>query len=135
MRSPSFSEVDAYISGNIDCGLFYLTGKPLPGVTLEESDRLITAELNKLLNEPIPEHEMEKVKNIFESNTLFSRMSYLNNASSIARAEMTGQAEDIFSEIEKYRAITDADVKRVIRTYLHPNNCSTLYYRAKKKSK
>ncbi|HEY5571230.1 MAG TPA: pitrilysin family protein [Bacteroidales bacterium] len=132
MRNPSFSEVDAYISGNIDCGLFYLTGKPLPGVSLEESDKLITAELNKLLNEPIAEHELEKVKNIFESNTLFSRMSYLNNASAIARAEMTGQAEDIFTEIDKYRHITDADVKRVIRKHLHPNNCSTLYYRANK---
>ncbi|KAB5384854.1 M16 family metallopeptidase, partial [Parabacteroides distasonis] len=30
-----FNSIDAYISGSIDEGLFHITGKPAPGVTLE----------------------------------------------------------------------------------------------------
>lgn len=126
-----FNNIDAYISGSIDDGLFHITGKPAPGVTLEEAEAAVWQELRLLADTDVKEEELEKVKNRYESEQIFNNLNYLNVATNLAYFELTGKAEDINGEVEKYRAVTARRIKRAAQqTFVH-ENCSILYYKAK----
>jgi len=126
-----FSSVDAYISGSIDEGMFYIVGKVASGVTLEEAEAAIWQELEALKTEDIDAEELEKVKNRYESEQIFSNINYLNVATNLAFFELLGRAEDINHEVEKYRAVTAERIKEVAQKTFIKENCSVLYYKAK----
>jgi len=128
-----FSEVNAFISGDVDAGLFHIKGKPVNGISLEEADKAIQTEIDKLLHEPISDYEMEKVKNKFEANQVFSEINYQNKATNLALYELISKAEDINFEVDKYRAITVEQMKSVASTLFRKENCSRLYYRREKR--
>lgn len=126
-----FTSIDAYISGSLDDGLFHITGKPAPGVTLEEAEAAIWQELNSLIEESVDEAELEKVKNRYESEQIFNNLNYLNVATNLAYFELIGKAEDINDEVSKYRAVTAERIKEAAqKTFVH-ENCSILYYKAR----
>ena len=126
-----FSSIDAYISGSIDEGLFQIAGKPAPGVSLEEGEVAIWEELEALKTEAINEEELEKVKNRYESEQIFSNINYLNVATNLAFYELIGRAEDINHEVEKYRAVSADRIKEVAKRTFVRENCSVLYYKKK----
>lgn len=126
-----FGSVDAYISGSIDAGMFYIVGKTTPGVTLEEAEAAIWQELEMLKTEDIDTKELEKVKNRYESEQIFSNINYLNVATNLAFFELIGRAEDINHEVEKYRSVSAERIKEVAQKTFIKENCSVLYYKAK----
>ncbi|MCI5744307.1 M16 family metallopeptidase [Phocaeicola faecicola] len=130
INRPVFSSIDAYISGSLDEGLLQITGKPSEGVSLEEAEKAIWEELEKLKEIPVRHEELEKVKNRYESEQIFSNLNYLNVATNLAYFELTGEAEDINREVEKYRSVTAEEIIRVSRQAFVPENCNVLYYRA-----
>ena len=125
-----FGSVDAYISGSIDAGMFYVVGKLAPGITLEEAEAAVWQELEAIKTEDIAEEELEKVKNRYESEQIFSNINYLNVATNLAFFELIGRAEDINHEVEKYRAVTAQRIKEVAKHAFVRENCSVLYYKA-----
>ena len=127
-----FGSIDAYISGSIDAGMFYVVGKLAPGITLEEAEAAVWQELEAMKTEDIAEEELEKVKNRYESEQIFSNINYLNVATNLAFFELIGQAEDINHEVEKYRAVTAQRIKEVAQRTFVRENCSVLYYKTKK---
>ena len=127
-----FGSVDAYISGSIDTGMFYVVGKVAPGITLEEAEEAIWKELEAMKTEDIAEEEIEKVKNRYESEQIFSNINYLNVATNLAFYELIGQAEDINHEVEKYRSVTAERIKEVAQKTFVRENCSVLYYKSNK---
>ena len=124
-----FGSVDTYISGSIDAGMFYVVGKTAPGITLEEAEAAVWQELEALKTEDIAEEELEKVKNRYESEQIFSNINYLNLATNLAFFELIGRAEDINHEVEKYRAVTAERIKEEARRTFVRENCSVLYYK------
>lgn len=129
--SRMFSELDAYITGSFDRGLFVVSGKPSPGISLEEAEEAINKEIARLRDKKIDEDELQKVKNKVESNLVFSRMNVLDKAMNLAFAELLGDADMANREIEKYQAVTSGRLQAVSRNILIPENSSTLYYRSK----
>ena len=127
-----FGSIDAYISGSINAGMFYVVGKVAPGVSLEEAEAAVWEELEAMKTEDIAEEELEKVKNRYESEQIFSNINYLNVATNLAFFELIGRAEDINHEVEKYRAVTAERIKEVAKGTFVRENCSVLYYKAKK---
>ena len=125
-----FNSIDAYISGSIDEGLFHIVGKPVPEVTLEEAERAVWEELALLTEGCIDENELEKVKNRYESEQIFNNLNYLNVATNLAYFELIGKAEDINTEVEKYRSVTREQIKEAAKRTFLPGNCSVLYYKA-----
>ena len=126
-----FGSIDAYISGSIDAGMFYVVGKLAPGISLEEAEAAVWQELEAMKTENIAEDELEKVKNRYESEQIFSNINYLNVATNLAFFELIGQAEDINHEVAKYRAVTAQRIKEVAQRTFVRENCSVLYYKAK----
>lgn len=124
--------VDAYITGSIDGGLLQVAAKTAEGVTLEEAEQAIWEELEKLKHTPVDAQELEKVKNRYESEQIFNNINYLNVATNLAYFELLGQAEDINSEVDKYRSVTAEQLMETARQSLVADNCSVLYYKAEK---
>ncbi|WP_410549132.1 M16 family metallopeptidase [Bacteroides fragilis] len=127
-----FSSIDAYISGTIDAGLFHISGKPAADVSLEEAEAAVREELNELQTALVQEHELEKVKNKFESTQIFGNINYLNVATNLAWFELNGQAEDMEKEVERYRAVTADRLKAVAQTAFREENGVVLYYKSSK---
>lgn len=125
-----FTSADAYISGSLDEGLLHITGKPAQGISLALAEEAVWKELEKLKTQPIPEEELEKVKNRYESEQIFNNINYLNVATNLAYFELLGRAEDINLEVEKYRAVTACRIQETAKRMLVPENCNILYYKS-----
>jgi predicted Zn-dependent peptidase len=135
MENPKFSDINAYISGSVEEGLFIVSGKPAEGVSLDEAFALIQVELKGLITEKIKESELEKVKNKIESTHTFSEMSILNKAMSLCFFELMGDAGLLNEEVNKYRSVTAEQIQRVAANLFKEENCSALYYSALSKDK
>lgn len=57
-----FSDISAFISGDIEAGLFVITGKLMKGVTLADAENALQQELDKICAFDIEEDELQKVK-------------------------------------------------------------------------
>ena len=127
------SSVDAYISGSLDAGLIHIVGKPTPGYTLADVEKAVWEELETLKHTPVDEHELEKVKNRYESEQIFGNINYLNVATNLAYFEMLNRAEDINDEVRKYRSVSAEQLQRVAQQAFTTENSNTLYYKAQSK--
>lgn len=125
-----FNSIDASISGEIECGLLIINGKLNKGVSIEEGEAAINREIAKLQQEGVTEREINKVINRFESEHLVSNLNYTDKAANLAYHELIGRAEDINTEVDKYKALTPQDIQNAAREILQEDNCSTLYYHA-----
>ena len=76
---------------------------------------------------------MEKVRNKYESSTVFSNTSILNKAVSLAHYELLGDPDLINSEVEAYRSVSSEMVAEAAEKYFRPSNCSSLYYKSTRK--
>lgn len=124
-----FSSIDAYISGTRDAGLVHVSGKPAAGVSLEQAEAAVREELRMLQQSPVGEQELEKVKNKFESTQIFGNINYLNVATNLAWFELTGQAEDIDCEVDRYRSVTAEQLHAVAQRTFREENSVVLYYK------
>lgn len=131
-KEKLFTELDAYISGDYEPGLFVVSGKPSDGVSLETARRAIEAELNRMKAELVPAYELEKVKNKMEANIVYGEMNYLTKAMNLATNEILQDAALINTQVENYRAVTPEDIQEVSRQLFRIENCSVLNYIAKK---
>ena len=126
-----FSEINAYLTGSMDAGLFVVEGKPLPGISMEQAEASIWKELNLLISELVPLAELNKVKNKMESTMVFSEMSLLDKAMNLAFFELLGDAEQLNSETQKYLDVTAEEIQKQAAHIFRKENSSTLYYLAK----
>ena len=125
-----FSQIDCYHTGSVDPGLVVIEGKLIKGVSMEEADRAVEEELDRLKSEPVGVKELEKVKNKTESAIVFEDMSVMNRANSLAIYELLGDVNMMNTELEKYRAVTAEAMLETSRRIFDPLNSNTLYYRA-----
>ncbi|MDR0509972.1 MAG: insulinase family protein [Rikenellaceae bacterium] len=125
-----FSSVNAYMTGELDPGLFVVTGHLLPETAVEQGERALWSELEALNSEPPSDYDMEKVKNKFEANTIFGELNVMNKAMNMGFYEMLGKAELINTEVDIYRSITREEVVATARELFDPRSSSTLIYHA-----
>ncbi|TAJ15561.1 insulinase family protein [Marinilabiliaceae bacterium JC017] len=126
-----FTDVNAYISGDLHPGLLTVTGRLSNNVTMEQGAAAIGKELEAVCQSAVSDYELQKVKNKIESTLVYSEINFLNKAMNLAQFEMTGQAEEINLEPQKYQQVTTEDLLNVARKTFRKENCSTLYYHAK----
>jgi len=127
-----FSDIDAYVTGNIDPGLFVIEGKPADGVSIEAAEAAVWEELELLKNELIVERELQKIKNKVESSLVFSETNILTKAINLAMFEVQGNADLINQEAQLYRSIESQELLAHANHLFRKENCSELFYRAKR---
>jgi len=131
-KEKMFTELDAYLSGDYEPGLFIVSGKPSDGVSLETARKAIEVELDRMKQERVSEYELEKVKNKTEANIEYAEMNYLTKAMNLATNEILQDAGLINSQVDFYRSVTSAQIQEVSQQLFRPENCSILNYIAKK---
>lgn len=127
-----FSDINAYVMGDFDKGLFVISGKVNDGVSIEDAEAGIDAEIAKLQNELVAADELQKCKNKVESTVTYSEADVLNKATNLAISELLGDANLINLEIENYQKVTAEQIKEQANKILQKTNCSTLFYLKKK---
>ncbi len=128
-----FSEINAYITSDIDPGLLMIHGRLMKDVDIKEADQAIVEAVNSLFDKGHIEGEMEKVKNRYESSTVFSNTSILNKAMNLAYYELLGNADLINRQIENFRKVNHKMVTDTASKIFIPSNCTTLYYKSTRK--
>lgn len=125
-----FSNIDCYHFGSTDAGILVIEGKLVKAVKMEDADKAVEAELEKITSELIDEKELQKVKNKTEAALAFEDMSVMNRASSLASYELLGNANLINEELDKYHAISRENIRDYAEQVFDVNNSNTLYYYA-----
>jgi len=103
-------------------GLFEISGEAKEGHTPEEVEQGIYAELDRLKDQEVPDHELQKVKNNFaasEYRRLTSNMSILMQ---LIHNDGSGDWREINEAGRKHQAVTAADVRRVANEYFRKEN-------------
>lgn len=112
-----------------DEGLFIVLGMPQVGTDLADLEEGIQTEVQRMIDEPITYQQLQKVKNQIETDFVRNFSSVARIAESLANYEVYyGDADLINTEIERYMAVTAADIQRVAAQYLVPQNRIILRY-------
>lgn len=127
-----FSEINAYITGEVEEGLFVVSGNLMDGVLVEDAEKAIVEEINKVKEGFVFEYELQKVKNKVESTIQFSETNILNKAMSMAKSALLGDVELVNQEVSSYNDVQIMDIKRIANNVFVEDNCSTLYYMTNK---
>jgi zinc protease len=123
-----FSEINAYITADIDPGLIIVQGKLMKDTDIRHAEESVNQVIKNLQDENNIKDEMEKVKNKFESSTVFSNTSILNKAANLSFFELLGNPGLINNEVDAYRNVSQEMVIEATRKFFVPSNCSTLNY-------
>jgi len=117
--------VDASGGANLieDPNLFYAVAILQPGHTPEEATAALIAEFERLKNEPISEHELQRTKNQFARDYILQRETDQQKALQLGHALVIHRdVKTADGEFDIFQSITAADVQRVARTYFTPQN-------------
>lgn len=127
-----FTNIDAYVTGEIEPGMLMISGTISNGYSAEEAEKAIDKELDKIKKTPVQEEELQKVKNKAEAMMEFGKLSGLNKAYLLAYFELLGDASAVNEEVRKFRSVTAEDVMRVANESLTDERASVLYYLSEK---
>lgn len=128
-RSRLFSAINAYITGDIDPGMFIITGQIMEGVSEQQAEEVLWEELRQLQEVAVGGYELEKVKNKFEAGVMFGELNVMNKAMNVGYYLMLGHHDLINSETDIFRSINAYDIIRESRRIFRPELSSTLIYR------
>ena len=127
-----FNSINAYVSGDIEPGMFLVSGFLEEGVDFARAEDAVNQEIERLMLEPVRESVLEKVKNKLETALLFSNMKAIDKAMNLGYFELMGSAAALNAEDGRYRGVTALQIQEAVKRCLTPANSSTLYYQAKK---
>ncbi|MDV2503257.1 MAG: pitrilysin family protein [bacterium] len=117
-------EVSSYAMTPRDPGLFVSTAV-LDPPNLERALRAVMTEMFRLAREGPAAEELEKAKVNLVSDFIYDQETMGGQARSLGFFEsVMGDVKAVQTYVERVRALTPADLRRVARTYLKPSNCT-----------
>lgn len=128
-----FSEINAWITSDLDPGLMIVTGKLMQGITPEAALKAVDEVISGVSGIDDKDDELAKVKNKYESSLVFQNTSVLNKAMNLAYYELLGDPGLINTEADAFHSVSARDVRSCLNKYLKEENSSTLIYIPAKK--
>ncbi len=99
------------------------------GVDVNDLEKSMDAEVERMRNEPISAEELSKLKAQLETEAIQDNSRVAGVAGNLATAHtILGSADLINKEIDRYLALTADDLMRAARTYFVPKNRVVLHY-------
>lgn len=123
-----FSEIDAYILGSMDKGLFIIEAKLYDHISYDEAENAIWKELDALKTTCLQTREFTKVMNKITTYHQFSEVSNLNKVMNLAFFEFVYSADWINKEINKYKKITPEKIQQYALTHFQRSQANILRY-------
>lgn len=112
-----------------DPGIFIGYAIANVGVEVDKVEVALQEEVNLVKEQLISEQEYQKVQNQIENDFVNSKSGVAGIAESLAEHYLIyGNTNLINTEIEKYRAVTREDIKRVANEYLNNENRVVLHW-------
>ncbi len=105
-----------------DAGLFTISADALPGRNVADLEKAIDEEIERLQKEPVGARELQKAKNQLEAAFIFRQDSLFSQAMELGRYEMVSGWKGVDDYIPAIRKVSDADITRVARRDLTPDN-------------
>lgn len=121
--------LEADSEGNFteDPNLFFVLAVLNSSYTPAQAEAEIESVLDGLRQHPVGEEELDKAKNEILGDFIVSRQSTQTRADEIGYdAVVLKDAELVNSELERFLAVTPADIERVARTYFVPQNMTCI---------
>jgi predicted Zn-dependent peptidase len=112
------SEAEHYL----DPGEFIFMVRPRAGVATAATEKVLFEEIEKLRTSEIPADELRKAKNQLLTNFYREMKTISGRANQLGTAEIfLGGYEKMYETPSRYESVTAADVMRVAKMYLGPN--------------
>ncbi|MBA2243954.1 MAG: insulinase family protein [Gemmatimonadetes bacterium] len=104
-------------------GVFLALGISNQGVEVDRLERLIGEEIEKIRRSGVTQPELDKAKNQYRARTIRGRQTALGRAEALQYfAHFHDDPAAIRTDLERYQAVTQADIQRVANQYLTPQN-------------
>ena len=129
-----FSGIDAYVTGDMDPGLFIFSGKLSEDTGIREAEEAIDRAIEQFIDSPITERELQKIIHKTEARIAYGEINYQNKAGNLAFFEYLGDVNLINTEASRYRDLDISKIKAAAREIFRRENSSTLYYLKKNPS-
>lgn len=129
-------QVGAFMIPNEDPGVAFMYGITNAGVTPEDMEKAMLAEVEKVKTANISEEEYQKIMNQAENDFVSQNQRVLGVVENLATYHtFMGNANLINTELERYTKITKEDLKRVANKYFTKENRLVVYYLPKSEQK
>lgn len=126
-----FNRLGAQITSTLEPGLLMIKGFLNPGIELEAADRAVEEIVFSIAAGGAEDEEVMRVKNQSEATLEFSEVELLNRAMNLAYAATAGNPEWVNQDIHRMQEVDAEGIRKAAKDILRPDNCSTMYYRAK----
>lgn len=126
-----FSQIDAYISGDMDPGLLVIAGKVNEEVDVEDAIKYIDEEIKLFTSGEISEEELQKARNKALLRLEEEKTGMLEKAMNLSFFELLGDAALFDKQADYYRNVTPEKLQEQARKVFHQKNMNTLFYKAK----
>ncbi|MFN4952442.1 MAG: M16 family metallopeptidase [Flavobacteriales bacterium] len=120
-------EINAYILGSLDEGLFIVSGKLMPGKTFEDLDTALWEVLETFKNTLISTPDLNRLRMKGKTSKAFQEQGLLNRAMNLSLFELLGDANGINEEEAIYNAIEASHLQDYAKSIFNPSNCSRLF--------
>lgn len=126
-----FHQIDCYVTGDFDPGLFVFEGRPANGISLQSAEEIIMNEINDLKSQLIDSSELQKWKNKAESTLVLSEMGIQSKSMNLGFFEALGSVDLMNEESAIYQSITAEEIQEAAQKWLGENQKSVLTYKGK----
>jgi zinc protease len=115
-------EAVAQADTQLDAGQFIAFVRPRDGVDPAKSEKVLFEEIERVRSTEVPAAELRKAKNQLLTNFYRQMKTISGRANQLGTAEIfLGSYEEMYNTPARYEAVTAADVLRVAKQYLGPN--------------
>ena len=116
-------QADAWIDGNRGPGYFAFILLGNVGIDLAELEEASYEELQTIIDEGVPQEELDKVIAGIRSRNILGLETALGLAESIQSVNYyTGDPQALFTGINRYQSVTSEDIQRVASQYLEASD-------------
>lgn len=102
--------------------LFFFYAQAMPGQTPEQIEARLFQEIEEWGKTPPTQEEIEKAKNQIEAGFVFSQDSIFNQGKLLGKYQTLGNWKDLEKFLPGIRAVQQADLLRVYKTYFENRN-------------
>ena len=120
------SEINAFITGSLDEGLFIISGNLSENTSFDTLDKALWKQIERIKKKGFGKSKLNALKNKISTAKAFQDQALLNRSMNLCYFELLGDANGINEEESIYQSIEHNDLRYFAEQILVKTNCSLL---------